>query len=96
MFVRVTQGRIRAGTWKEFEATYKRVTAADVAGLKGRFLLSDIDHEDSGHSMSLWNSLESLRAYEASDLLKKVIEPALMNFYTDDYKSYVSEIVVQK
>jgi len=31
-----------------------------------------------------------MRAYEESDLLKKVIEPALRPFYADDYKTFVS------
>jgi heme-degrading monooxygenase HmoA len=96
MYVRITQGRLVKGSWKEFEAIYKRVTAPDVAGLTGRFLLADVDSKDAGHSMSMWNSLEAMRAYEKSDLLKKVIEPALRPFYTDDFKTFVSEIVLQR
>jgi heme-degrading monooxygenase HmoA len=96
MYMRVTQGRVRNGAWKAFEEAYKRVTATDVVGLTGRFLLADVDSEDRGHSISLWDSLESLRAYEASDLLNKVIDPALRPFYLDDYQSYVSKVVLQK
>jgi heme-degrading monooxygenase HmoA len=94
MYMRVTQGRIRQGEWKAFEAAYKRVTEPHVAGLK--FLLSDVNSEDSGHSMSLWESLDALRAYETGDLLRDVIEPALRPFYTEDYTTYVSEVVDQR
>jgi heme-degrading monooxygenase HmoA len=96
MYVKVTQGRIRQGAWKEFEAAYKRVVDGPIPGLRTRYLVWDMDDRDCGHSITVWESLEALRAYEASDLFKKVIEPALQPFFVNEFKTYVSEIAMQK
>lgn len=95
MYMKVTQGRIRQGTWKEFEAAYKRVVGVPIPGLRVRYLVRDIDDRDCGHSITVWESLEAMRAYQASDLFRKVIEPALQPFFANEFKTSVAEITVQ-
>src|SRR5208337_2995148 len=66
-----------------------------IPGLRARYLVRDMDDRDCGHSITVWESLEAMRAYEASDLFKKVIEPALQPFFANEFKTSVSEIALQ-
>jgi len=96
MYMKVTQGRIRKDTWKEFEAAYKRVVEHSIPGLRARYLVWDTNDRDCGHSITVWEDLHAMKAYEASDHFKKVIEPALRPFFIDEFKTYVSEIALHK
>ena len=96
MYMKITQGRIRQGTRKEFEAAYKRVVDGPIPGQRARYLVLDMNDRDCAHSVTVWESLAAMRAYEASDLFKKVIEPALQPFFVNDFRTYVSEIALQK
>ena len=94
--MKVTEGRIRPGTWTDFETAYKRVVDVPIPGLLARYLVWDIDDRDCGHSITVWESLDAMRAYQESDLFRKVIEPALQPFFANEFKTSVAEIAFQK
>ena len=94
--MKVTEGRVRQGMWKDFETAYKRVVDAPVPGLLARYLVWDIDDRDHGHSITIWESLEAMRSYQDSDLFQKTIQPALQPFFGNDSKTSVAEIALQK
>ncbi len=69
--VMVAWGKLRLGTWDEFEKFYKeRVepTTKTVMGLRERQLLRSTEDPDEGMSVSIWESQEDLLNYERSDI----------------------------
>src|SRR5215475_15952245 len=56
MIMRITWGKLRPGSWSEFEKTYNATVAAkggNVNGLRGRWLLQDSADKDTGFAVSL-------------------------------------------
>jgi len=95
MIMRMTWGKLRAGSWSDFEKTYRETVAAKggkVKGLRGRWLLQDSQDKDTGFAVSLWDSAADMQAYEQSDLYRNEFAPALQPFFVGDYKTYRSEV----
>ena len=70
MFLRISWGALKPGTWEDYEATHQRVVpgAGEVVGLRGRIVARDVDRPDTGYSISLWDSLEEMQSYEQGPL----------------------------
>jgi heme-degrading monooxygenase HmoA len=95
MIMRMTWGKLRPGSWDNFEKTYRATVAAkgqDIQGLKGRWLLQDSQDKDTGFAVSLWENLADMQAYEQSDVYQKEFLPALQPFFVGDYKTYRTEV----
>jgi heme-degrading monooxygenase HmoA len=94
MFLRIIHGKLKPGTWSEFESAYKGAMqdAGVVPGLRGRWLTRDLDDPDAGTTISLWATQGDLDAYEKSDLLTRKITPQLSPFFSGDYRTTKSEI----
>lgn len=94
MLVRIVRGKLKPGTWSEFEAAYLKAIAdaGPVEGLCGRWLVQDVDDPDAGSTISLWASEEALRAYERSDVLKEQIAARLAPFFSGQYDTRVSRV----
>jgi heme-degrading monooxygenase HmoA len=93
MYMRITWGKLRPGSWDEYEATYASVVdeVGSIPGLKGRWLARDVDDPDAGFTVSLWQGIEDLQRYEASDL-PRTFSPRLQAFFTDTYRTYHCEV----
>lgn len=91
--MRVSRGKVRPGTWEEFEASYHR--AIEQAGASPGLLLRSLSRSavdpDEGFSMSIWTDEAAVRAYEGSELAKTV-NPLLKEYFTGDYRCDHSEI----
>src|ERR687885_1689416 len=49
MITRITWGKWRAGTWQDFERTYRATVAGkEVKGLRGRWLAQDVNDPNGG------------------------------------------------
>ena len=49
MIMRITWGKLRAGTWQEYEQAYHTTVAGkEVPGLRGRWLAQDVNDPDGG------------------------------------------------
>jgi heme-degrading monooxygenase HmoA len=71
MYVRMVWGKLRAGSWQEYEHHYtERVVgpAQKVKGLRERQLLRSTEDPDEGISLSMWDTLEDLLNYERGEL----------------------------
>jgi hypothetical protein len=52
MIMRMTWGKLRAGTWNEYEQAYKATVAGKaVPGLRGRWLAQDVHDPDGGFAV---------------------------------------------
>ena len=93
MVIRITWGRLRAGTWSEFERTYRaKVTEVKaVKGLRSRWLVQDSGDQDAGFAMSLWENLADMETYEQSAELKEFLA-TLEPFFVGEYKTHRCEV----
>src|SRR4030095_1284233 len=58
MIMRMTWGKLRAGTWQDFERAYNATVAGkEVKGLRGRWLAQDVNDPNGGFAVSLWDTL---------------------------------------
>ena len=95
MIMRMTWGKLRPGSWNDFEKTYNATVAkkgAKIKGLRGRWLLQDSNDKDTGFAISLWDSAADMQAYEQSDIYRNEFAPALQPFFVGDYKTYRCEV----
>lgn len=94
MLLRIIRGKLKPGTWDAFEKAYRATIAstAPVEGLRGRWLVQDLDDPDSGSSISLWATEEALHAYESSEVLKNTIIAKLSPFFSGQYETRRSRV----
>ena len=92
MIMRITWGKLRAGSWQEYEQAYRATVAGkEVPGLRGRWLAQDSGDKDTGFAVSLWDNLPDMQAYEQSALYKEIMAP-LQPFFVGEYKTYRCEV----
>jgi heme-degrading monooxygenase HmoA len=94
MIMRMTWGKLRPGSWNEFEKTYRATVAAkggNIKGLRGRWLLQDSQDKDTGFAVSLWDSQADMQAYEQSTLYREIMAP-LQPFFVGEYKTYRCDV----
>lgn len=93
MIMRITWGKLRSGSWQEFEQAYHNVVAGQaVKGLRGRWLAQDLNDPDGGFSVSLWETQADLQAYEQSEVFQNQIRPALQPFFAGEYTTYRCDV----
>jgi heme-degrading monooxygenase HmoA len=93
MIMRMTWGKLRAGSWQDFERTYNATVAGKaVKGLRGRWLAQDVSDPNGGFAVSLWDTLEDMQAYEQSAVFKQEIQPALQPFFVGEYHTYRCDV----
>jgi heme-degrading monooxygenase HmoA len=94
MVIRVTWGKLRAGSWNEFERTYRAnvlTKGKGLKGLRGRWLAQDAGDKDTGFAVSLWDSQADMQAYEQSALYREIMAP-LQPFFVGEYKTYRCDV----
>jgi heme-degrading monooxygenase HmoA len=74
MFIRMVWGKLRPGSWEEYERHYheRLATGANIKGLKERQLLRSTEDPDEGVSVSIWETLDDMRHYETSQFRQNV------------------------
>ena len=93
MIMRITWGKLRAGTWQDFERAYHGTVAGkEVKGLRGRWLAQDVNDPDGGFAVSVWESLDAMHAYEQSAVFKQEIQPKLQPFFVGEYTTYRCDV----
>ena len=88
MFMRITWGKVKSGQWQGYEEAYKKGTALtrDAKGLKGRYLVQDVDDQDAGYSITLWESEADMRDYRNDKTFKEQVLPLVQPFWVDHYE----------
>lgn len=79
MFARVAWGKVKPGTWEDYERIYHEEilpATRDIKGLRLRELLRGSDDPDEGISLTLWDSREELDAYEQSSIHQEMVDRA--------------------
>jgi heme-degrading monooxygenase HmoA len=96
MFMRISWGRVDPGKWDEYEAAFKEGVAAAgaVEGLKGRLLSRDLDDPDTGYSVSIWSSAETMEAYESGAAETEIL-PRIQPFFGGAFVTNRLEVVFE-
>jgi heme-degrading monooxygenase HmoA len=92
--IRVTWGKLRAGSWADYERTYRAnvlTKGKNIKGLRGRWLAQDDTDKDTGFAVSLWDNMADMKTYEESPLYREIMAP-LQPFFVGDYKTYRCEV----
>ena len=87
MFIRMVWGKLRRGTWDEYERHYhERLagSAGSIPGLKERQLLRSTEDADEGVSVSIWDTLDNMRAYEVGEFRQSVAKE-MEHLYRGEY-----------
>ena len=87
MLARVAWGKVKPGTWQEYEQVYHDAILPETRSVKGlvfRELLQGVDDPNEGISLTLWESREDLDAYEQSGLYQGLVERARA-FYVGEF-----------
>ena len=77
MYARMAWGKVKPGSWEDYERVYRDEILPGSRGVKGlrfRELLRGIDDPDEGISLTLWESREDLEAYEQSAAYQGFVE----------------------
>jgi heme-degrading monooxygenase HmoA len=87
MYMRITAGKVRPGCWDAFETAYReRIEGRMDHGLRARWLARSTTDVDAFFTISLWESVADLEAYERSDAVRrevlKYIAPHLIGVST--------------
>jgi len=94
MIMRITWGKLRPGSWSDFEKMYNATVAAKgraIKGLRGRWLLQDTEDKDTGFAVSLWDNLSDMETYEQGALYREIMAP-LQPFFVGEYKTSRCEV----
>ena len=87
MLARVAWGKVKPGTWEEYERVYRDEILPASRGVKGlhfRELLRGTDDPHEGISLTLWESREDLEAYERGTTYQTFVE-RVKQFYVGEY-----------
>jgi heme-degrading monooxygenase HmoA len=92
MYLRISWGSLKPGAWSDYESTHRRVVppVGAVKGLKGRIVARDVDREDTGYSISFWESLEEMHEYESGSLTD--VMSALKPFFSGKFSTHRCEV----
>jgi heme-degrading monooxygenase HmoA len=87
MLARVAWGKVKPGTWDEYERTYREQIVPASKGVKGlrfRELLRGTDDPNEGISLTLWDSREDLEAYERGATYQGFLD-RVKDFYVGEF-----------
>ena len=92
MYLRISWGALKPGTWSEYESTHRRVVppVGSVKGLRGRIVARDVDRGDTGYSISFWDSLQEMHEYENGMLREAMSE--LKPYFSGEFSTHRCEL----
>jgi heme-degrading monooxygenase HmoA len=93
MILRIGRGRVKPGSWDEFEKLYETllVEGEQPDGIRARWLVRDSSDENSGFTIGIWESTETAADWVASDTFADVQEQ-MRPYFIGDYESYTCDV----
>jgi heme-degrading monooxygenase HmoA len=87
----MTWVKLRPGVFEQHQAKYKAL-GRGVPGMKARWLARDAKEPDAIYAISLWDSIDAIRAWEGSEQYLKVYLPALKPDMEGEYTVSICEV----
>ncbi|WP_114947821.1 antibiotic biosynthesis monooxygenase family protein [Microvirga calopogonii] len=95
MFVRIYWGRIYPGSWPSIEERYRALMEIDIPGLRARLVTRDVNDPESMFTITIWDTVESVQAWEASEAYQDVFLAAVRPFLVGSQSVSLSEVRVE-
>ena len=97
MFIRITWGKLKPGAWDDYEAAFRKVMPQTMGapGIRGRWLIRDLDEKDAGYSIAMFESERDMRAYTENADVRAAIRQALDPFHTGEYTTKHCEVTLE-
>lgn len=97
MYMRLTGGRVKPGCWEQYERAYRRYVEplAPARGLLGQWLIKAKHDPDLGFSITLWDTLAHMEAYERSDAVRRQILPHMAQYLSGEFLAHHCEVRYQ-
>ena len=97
MFIRITWGKLKSGSWNDYEAAYRKIMpqTLDVPGMRARWLIRDLDDPDAGYSVAMFETEQDMRAFTGNPQVRAAIKDALDPFHTGEYTTKHCEVKVE-
>ena len=74
MYMRFTTGRVRSGSWQNFEAAYhQHIERKSAHGVRARWLVRSKEDSDVFFTIALFETLADMESYERSDAVRREI-----------------------
>jgi heme-degrading monooxygenase HmoA len=94
MFMRITWGRLKPGSFDEYARAYAAaVTSNAYPGLRHRFLIQDIAQPDTGFSITVWATREAMEAYEADPARQSEVERSMRHLFSGQFNTQRCRVV---
>jgi heme-degrading monooxygenase HmoA len=77
MIVRIYWAKTCPGAWPSIEQKYSELNTIATPGFLGRLVTQDVNDPESLYTITFWEDLASVRAWEASAEFEKVFVPAI-------------------
>lgn len=95
MYMRIYWGRTYPGAWPSIEETYRELAKVSTPGLRARFVTQDVNDVESMYTITVWDSLESVQAWEASPAYRDVFLAAIKPFLVGSHSVSLCEVKVE-
>jgi quinol monooxygenase YgiN len=98
MYMRISWGRVNPGAWADYQEAFKEAVEATgrPEGLVTRVLSRDVDDPNTGYSISWWESVEAMDAYETGPGVNDEILPRIQQFFGGAFVTNRVEVVMEK
>ena len=95
MYLRIYWGRIHPGAWPSVEERYRELAQFPTSGLQARLVSQDVNDPESMYTITLWDNIASVQAWEASPEYRDVFLAAVKPFLVGSHSVSLCEVKVE-
>ena len=94
MIVRISWARTHPGAWPSIEQKYGELNKIATPGFLGRLVTQDVNDPENLYTITLWQDLASVRAWEASAEFEQVFVAAIKPYIVGSFSVSFCEVKV--
>lgn len=95
MILRIYWARTYPGAWPSIEQKYSELNKIATPGFLGRLVTQDVNDPESLYTITFWDDLASVRAWEASDEFENVFVAAIRPYIVGSHSVSFCEVKVE-
>ncbi len=94
MIVRISWARTHPGAWPAVEQKYGELNKIPIAGFLGRLVTQDVNDPENLYTLTFWEDLASVRAWEASPDFENLFVAAIKPYIVGSFSVSFCEVKV--
>jgi heme-degrading monooxygenase HmoA len=95
MIVRIYWAKTYPGAWPLIEKEYRKLNEIPTPGFRGRLVTQDVNDAESMYTITFWDDLASVQAWEASSEFEKVFVAAIRPHVVGSQSISLCEVKVE-